>query len=296
MIFDRSSTRASRHAKFDVESLGERIVPAHLGFVAAGGHVNLNLLEKLASEHNGLLARELFKPTDNAFLHHHHKKPMIETAPVTFSALSTPTLSPLPGKHPVTKPILVTAPITFSALSTPTLSPLPGKHPVTKPILVTAPVIFSALSTPTLSPLPGKHPVTKPILVTAPVTFNAVPTPAPAPAPGNVSQTLMVIYEQYEQNPSTFTGATSSTNGANLVPVQGDKFGITVHDSNTIEFQSLSAELAHAGLTAPPGSMSPVSNAMDGTITGMLPIAELLTIADFSDTVSINPEMGEMAR
>jgi hypothetical protein len=266
MTFDRTNTRTSRHCQFDVESLGERIVPAHIGVMAAGGHIHLNLIERLPSGGHRLLVSESFKLSATPIKLPGHPTPIIVTAPVTVNALMTPKSG------------------TFS-------SPIkaPGIH---GPIIVTAPVAFNALMTPKSGTFtsPVKAPgVGSPIIVTAPVTFNALASTVTPPAPStmldNVSQALITIYEQYEQNPAGFNGVAASNDGANHVLVQGDEFGITVHDSNPNEFQSLVSELNQAGMT------TTISSAADGLVIGMLPISDLLTVANFSPTLSITPEM-----
>jgi hypothetical protein len=231
MTFDRSKMRTSRKAKFDVESLGERIVPTHLGFIGAGGHVHLNLIEKLGPG----------KPFD--IHHHHHGNPIIVTAPVTFNTVAAAKPSPLPVALPGNHPIIATAPVTFFTVNPAKPSPLP----------VT---------------LPGNDPII-----------------APSPLPDNASPSLLTIYEQYWKSPAAFTGVTSTANNANLVLVQSDKVGIIVRDGNPTEFQGLMSELKQAGLTNVDWS------SVSGTITGMLPIAELVTIANFSDHVIIDPEL-----
>jgi hypothetical protein len=273
MTFDRSKARTSRPAKLDVESLGARIVPAHLVVIGAGGHVHLNLIEKLGSGETINFDR--------------HQKPIIATDPVKFDAMNLPSRSSLPGKPPKSNPIIATNPVTFNAMTVPTLSPLPGRLPKSNPIIATNPVTFKAMGAPISSPVPGRLPRTNPIIATNPVNFTAAATPelpAPSSMPANVSQSLLTLYEQYEQNPAAFTGVTSSTDGANLV-VESDKVGITVHDGNPSEFLGLMSELKQAGLT------NVDSSAFYGTITGMLPIAELLTIANYSDNLSVAPEL-----
>jgi len=100
-----------------------------------------------------------------------------------------------------------------------------------------------------------------------------------------VANALVTIYGEYEQDPAAFNGPTSTANGANLVLFSGDQVGIQIHDSNPTEFQNLIAELTKAGMTITD------SSAAYGIATGMLPIGELLAVAQLSPTTSINPEM-----
>jgi hypothetical protein len=245
MTFDRSKTRTSRQAKFDVECLGERIVPAHAGFVSAAGHVHLNLVERLGSE--------------KAFKLHHHRMPVFVTAPVNFNALKAAKDSPVAGKLAKNNPFITANPVSITQISASTGSPVAAKLPLNNPTITSNPITTTALSKPML--------------------------PAPKIMPANLSVSLVTIFNQYEKNPGGFTGVTSSTDGTNLVIVNGDRVGITVHDGNPSEFQGLMTELKEAGMT------NEVWSAFSGTVVGMLPIAELVTIANYSRNVSVDPEL-----
>ena len=65
--------------------------------------------------------------------------------------------------------------------------------------------------------------------------------------PANVSPTLGVIYDAYEQNPGGFPANLSGT-AASLVVIQGSNVGIQVHDSNPADFDHLLTELENAGV------------------------------------------------
>jgi hypothetical protein len=264
MTIDRNDKRTSRTCTFDVEFLGERIAPAHTGIITAGGEVHLNLIENLPSAKHDIvgLARLEFEKKLIEFRHHHQ-----------FVA----------GKPVVFPPAVYAKSVTNTSATNQTVS--------YQPTTVTAPVTISGGTVSTTQPV-----ITQPIIATSPVTFTAPPEIRPplpvttSTVPDNVSQSLATIYEQYENNPAAFTGVSSSTDGANLVLVKGDDFGITVHDSNPAEFQSLVSELVKAGMTIT------VSSGTDGIITGMLPISELLNVAGFSDTISVTPEMAAILR
>jgi hypothetical protein len=163
------------------------------------------------------------------------------------------------------------------------------------PSAPTAPPIVSAPVNPPLSPpivaRPGK-PI--PIIVTAPVTFTANAATASqstgttnsgtqSSLPANVSQTLDVIYNAYEQDPSGFPSNIPTTNNANLVMVQGSNVGIQVKDSNPANFNTLLSELEGAGMQVT------ASSAQSGLVVGLLPVAQLPTVAAFSDAPSVAP-------
>jgi hypothetical protein len=119
-------------------------------------------------------------------------------------------------------------------------------------------------------------------------SFLLPPVPAAPTAitlPANVSSILNMVYKEYEQDPGAFAGDTTSTNGENLALVEGNQVGIDIHDTNPAEFENLLTELANAGMTIT------ISSAGSDTAVGMLPIADLPTVAMLSPTISINPEM-----
>ena len=103
--------------------------------------------------------------------------------------------------------------------------------------------------------------------------------------PANVSQTLDVIYNAYEQDPGGFPANLPSTDGANLVLIQGSNVGIQVHDGNPADFNSLLTEVHNDGMQVT------ISSAQYGTIVGMLPISQLPAVASLPQMPSITPEM-----
>jgi hypothetical protein len=117
---------------------------------------------------------------------------------------------------------------------------------------------------------------------TAPPTTSGVGTQGSV-LPSNVSQTLDVIYQAYEQDPSGFDGNVPATNGANLVVIQGSNVGIQVHDGNPSDFSTLVTELQIAGMQIT------ASSATYGLVEGMLPIASLPTIAGLPQAASVMP-------
>ncbi len=274
MTVDRSKTRTSWRAKLGLEMLDERIVPAHSGFLAAGGHVHLNLIKK--------------PPSGRPINFNPDPRPIIVSPPVKLNLLATPSRSPVPGKKPPSKPIIVWPPVKLDSPATPSRSPAPSNNPPIQPIIVSAPAKLDDLWEPWRSPVPVTVPSIQPIIVSEPVKPVMLAEPAKPiinTNPQNVSQALLTVYEQYEQNPTGFTGVSSSSNGASSVLVQGDKFGIVVHDDNASEFQSLVSELEGAGMAIS------ISSTAYGTVAGFLPISEMLAVANFSHTVSISQEM-----
>ena len=101
--------------------------------------------------------------------------------------------------------------------------------------------------------------------------------------PPNVSPTLGVIYNAYEQNPGGFPANLAGTGAASLVVIQGSNVGIQVHDNNPADFDLLLTELENAGLQVTS------SSAYYGTIVGMLPISQLPALATLPQAPSVTP-------
>jgi hypothetical protein len=129
-------------------------------------------------------------------------------------------------------------------------------------------------------PLPPFQP---PIAVVTPSLPNGGPLANSGGYPANVATSLITVYQQYQRDPVAFSDGIPPTDEADLI-VHGDMVGIQVHDSNPAEFESLTATLVSAGM-----SISSES-ATYGTIVGMLPINELLTVAQYSQTISVTPQ------
>ncbi len=103
--------------------------------------------------------------------------------------------------------------------------------------------------------------------------------------PANVSLTLAVIYNAYEQNPGGFPANVPTTDGANMVVIQGNNVGIQVHDGNPADFNSLLNDLQSDGMQVT------LSSAEYGTIVGMLPISQLPAVGALPQMPSITAEM-----
>jgi len=106
--------------------------------------------------------------------------------------------------------------------------------------------------------------------------------------PGNVAASLNVIYNAYEQDPAGFPANVPSTDGANLVQIQGSSVGIQVHDGNPGDFSTLLTELQNAGMQVT------TSSAQYGLIVGMLPISDLPTVAHLPEAPGVTPLMRPM--
>ncbi len=106
---------------------------------------------------------------------------------------------------------------------------------------------------------------------------------SPTGLPANVSQTLDVIYSAYEQNPGGFPANVPTTDGANMVVIQGTSVGIQVQDSNPAQFDTLLTDLQNAGMQVT------LSSAQYGTVVGMVPISQLPAVGQLPEVTSVTP-------
>jgi hypothetical protein len=286
MTLDPREKRSLRTSKLDVECLGERIAPAvyqtgiaHQLALKLGSQSQLETLLK-EFEQNGDKAHIIVGKKMSLGMHF-----------ITSSINHKAPVKPVPV-FPVVPPGPVNEP--FGAVSL-NLIKAPVRPVPVVPVVPTGPVNqpFGALSLkigngpvkPVQNPpSPANPPVNQPYSLVTLASPNSG-TPANSGAlPDNVSAALNTIYQQYENDPATFSGVAPSTDGANLVVVNGNEVGIQVRDSSPAEFQSLTAMLNSAGMTISS------SSATYGLVVGMLPISELLAVAQFSQAISVTPE------
>ena len=285
MTFNRRRNRTSRDVQLDVESLGDRIAPA----VFHHGLVSLNLVVENFKPNHELDLKKHHHEKTNTFANVKHEKLVKASKSLELStSVSLPMDKPTvvmtsqtgnSGPAPVTNPVYLPMdkPTVVMTSQTGNSGPAPASNPVylpmDKPTVVTTTTGQTDTGGPVVTTYKGSLPMDRPTTGTT-VTGQ----------PENVDQALVTIYQEYENDPSGFTGNTSTANGADLVIVQGDDFGIEIHDGNPAEFQSLMNELTNAGMNVT------ASSATYGTAVGLLPISELLTVAKLSPTIAIMPE------
>jgi hypothetical protein len=133
-------------------------------------------------------------------------------------------------------------------------------------ILPTSP----APTTPTPSPTPTPTP-----------TPNPGNPNSPGPLPANVSAPLQSIYEQFVN--SGGSGSFTPTGVSTLVVINGTSVGVMIHANNPGDFAGLVAQLQSDGLQVT------ASDPTTGNVEGMLPIANLPTIAQLPQAPSVLP-------
>lgn len=101
--------------------------------------------------------------------------------------------------------------------------------------------------------------------------------------PANVGTPLQSLYAQYETYESSGGAVPFSPTGANLLVINGTDVGIQVKDTSTGDFSTLIAELQGVGMQIRNSSST------YGLVEGMLPIAQLPTVAQLPQTLSVAP-------
>jgi hypothetical protein len=101
--------------------------------------------------------------------------------------------------------------------------------------------------------------------------------------PANVSEELQSLYTQYQSYVSSGDSGTFSPTGVNQLVISGTDVGIMVKDNDSADFNTLITELQSDGMQILDSDFT------YGLIEGMLPIAQLPTIAQLPQTLSVVP-------
>jgi hypothetical protein len=248
----RRDRRTQRTAKFNLESLDDRIVPSAMGAHAAveGAHPMVN--------HRG---------AEKAFLAHERLELKIakkEARMAKREARLEARLARIEAKHAGMMQSPISTAINMqTSVSAPTLPPTAAANGASS--------MMSSSSSPSGV---GFHLVS--VIPTAP-NVNAS---SPSPLPSNVSGQLQSIYQQFVDSGG---GDNFTPTGVNGVVISGSNVGINVHVNNPADFDTILAQLQSDGLQVT------TSSAAYGIIDGMVSIAQLPTIAQISSNMSLTP-------
>jgi hypothetical protein len=254
--------RTQRNVKFNLESLDDRILPSTM-HAAVGAGAEAVAAASVAQRHEQHLAQ----------LEAKHAK-AVERHELRLARREARFLA----HHPNASASATTAPVTVSVFSL--------SHPKSASAAPSTRVAPSfSVPTTTVSPTPTAP--TTPVTTTPPQSENpdpsttqTIPT-SPGPLPANVSQPLQTIYQEYQSFLET-GGDIFTSSQANLVVLNGTNVGVQVH-FNGGDFNAFIAQLQSEGLQVIAG------DATYGEVDGMLPIAQLPTVATLSQTLSITP-------
>jgi hypothetical protein len=257
--------RTALKPALQLETLDERIAPAHLG-IAAAGH-------SAAAHHMAV-----------------HSRAAAHVHPTAMHAHSA-RLAASVGSHAVvpTSTVRVVGSTTPAALNahraaTTTTSPTFGG--------VTG---FRSPRPGTMRPLPISMVPAAPTTTTPPITITPTPAPTgtttstapaglPASLPANTDNNLNTIYQQYLQFENSGGTGTFSSSLSNLIEIQGTSVGVQVHGKGTGDFNALVSSLESMGMQI--SATDPVTQ----TVVGMLSIADLPAAAQGLQTLSVTPQ------
>jgi hypothetical protein len=246
----RRDRRTQRTAKFNLESLDDRIVPSAMGAEAA--------VERAALVHERQEVRIA-----------RHEAPVAQ-----HQSQHGARLHRLEIKHSGMQPASSVAITTNASVSssTPTSTVPTSTTGGSAPVSTTFSPLLQTTST------GGTSPAT----TTSSTGSNAnASTTSSTPLPPNASAPLQSLYQQYEAFASSGGSGTFSPTGVNGVVIDGTNVGINFQIPNGADFSSILSQLQSDGLQVT------ASSATYGLIEGMVPIAQLPVVAEISSSASV---------
>jgi len=271
MITMNAHRRTALKPALQLETLDERIAPAHLGIAAAGhaavAHHHIAVHSKAAA-HASSSVMHASTARAAAMASHHGRIASVASNAVVPTSTGRVIGSTMPAAvnahHGATSPA-------FGGV-TGIRSPRPGAMPPS-PVLVTPPA-------PTTTP---------PTTITAPptptgTTTSTAPATLPASLPANADNNLNTIYQQYVQFLNSGGSGTFSSSLSNLILIQGTSVGVQVHGKGTGDFNAMVSALESMGMQVS------ATDAVTQTVVGLLPIANLPAAAQGQQTLSVTPQ------
>jgi hypothetical protein len=262
MITMNAHRRTALKPALQLETLDERIAPAHLG-IAAAGHA--------AAAHHHIAVHSRAAAHVHAMAMHAHSARL--AAGVASNAVVPTSTVRVVGS---------TMPTTLNTHRVATMPPSPAFGGVTgirspRPGTMLPSLVSVAPPAPTTTTLP--------ITITTPPTPTVTTTStASASLPANADNNLNTIYQQYLQFVNSGGSGTFSSSLSNLIQIQGTSVGVQVHGNGTGDFNAMVSALESAGMQIS------ATDAVTQTVVGMLPITDLPAIAQGTQTLSVTPQ------
>lgn len=261
----RRDRRTRRQSQFQLETLDNRIVlsAAATGAVAdtsAKAAAVEHRQEVKAARHEALVERRDARLEARA-----EAKAAKQEAKMAFvSARSGVTATALSAANVTASPISGTATTAASAAATTTATPTP---------------IATTGTTTNPTNLVPTYPATTPSTGTGTGTSTGSGNPSSGSLPTNVAAALQSLYQEYE-NAGGGSSFTPSQPGDNLLQISGTNVGVNLQVGSSSDFNTVLSQLQSDGLQVS------TSSATYGLIDGMLPIAELPTVATLASSVT----------
>jgi hypothetical protein len=273
----RSDRRIRRNATFNLEYLDDRIVlsaasvvavaQAHLAAEVSAGNTKAAAKATITLDRDEVRlakveAREEAKVARYDAKHHVVLAPPTPTPTATGTSSSGATVS-------------ASATVTGTATASPTPPTAVTGTPTASP--TATPATASSTATPASIATPA---ATTTVNVAATTTASSSSSSTTTTLPANLGAQLQVLYNEYESS----GGSSSFTpTGVDGILISGDDVGINFQSSDTADFNSFLSQLQSDGLQVSTDS------ATYGIIDGMLPIAQLPTVAQISSSASVTP-------
>ena len=244
--------RRSAKITFQFETLDERIAPANLGLGA--------LHAEMAHHHAAILSRLAGHLHASHLQHHHAQASMISGHAHKFNGPRFAYSATQHAAHNALRSALGSA--------SPT-APVPA-------VSMAAPATPAVADPPTPSPVPV-HPVTP--------TSEPVGTTSDLPAslPANAGNILNAIYQEYQKYKQAGGTGTFTSSWSPFVVIQGSDVRVDVHGNGSGDLGSLVSTLQSLGMQVT------ATDSVTQTVEGMLPIDQLPTVAQESQTMSVTP-------
>jgi len=238
-----------------LELLDERIVPSGVGMaLAVAEHAAIHAAAHVMNVHAVVHPNSVH----DARVHHHHR--IVPAAQVSRGSSSTVVIG---------TPSRVTAAIPTAAANPAPVGSPTGTGQAQVPTVATSPIATSVTPAPTVN------------------NTSLLSEPATTSDPGNIQngplakagQDLITIYEDFQNQGGSAT-FTSSEKG--VVRIVGTSVGVDVHSAGG-NFDSLVSAMTALGMQVQ------AKDATHGIIEGLLPIGQLVSAAQNSQTLSLSP-------
>jgi hypothetical protein len=243
--------RTSTRTTLQLETLDDRIAPAHLG-AAGAWHAAI-------AHHRAALHSHAAAAVHASTLHGHQAaRTHLSASPTHALHRATHAIRPaLTGGHGVLRTRHGSDASAAAAPASTPVTPLVANPPTQSPAPV-APV----------SPAP---------------TPAAAATELPSSLPANAGNILNTIYQEYQQFKKDGGTGTFTSSWSPFVMIQGTSVGVDVHGNGSGNFDSLVVTLRNLGMQVT------ATDSVTQTVEGMLPIDALPTVALEPQTLSVSP-------
>jgi len=270
--------RTALKPALQLETLDERIAPAHMGIAAVGhvaaAHHDMAVHSRAAAHFNpGAMHAST---TRAAALATHHAR-LISSSSNTVMSSGRVISSTMPASqasnHAATLSPAFTSVIGMHRLRPGTMPTLPIAVATPPPASTTSPVTITASPAPTVT-------------TSSTSPSSTLPASLPAKADGN----LNAIYQQYLQFVNSGGTGTFTSPLSTMIEIQGTSVGVQVHGNGTSDFNALVSSLQSMGMQVS------ATDAVTQTVAGMLPIADLPTATQGLQILSVTAQYRPIMR